>query len=412
MNYTPDYIDNLLPDQVFVFGSNILGYHAGGASRMAYKRFGAVWGQADGLQGQSYAIPVDYGKQKVGEDVIKESIDRFIQFVKEHHEQQFLVTRIGCGIGGFKDKEMAVYFKKALDLDNISLPRSFVEALEGKVDFNLERFLEAQNSGWGSYEMALGEIKNGYKYSHWIWYVFPQIKGLGHSYNSEFYGISGIEEAEAYLSHELLGSRLREITDALLSHNDKTAQSILGDIDSMKVRSCMTLFDLVLPNDVFAKVLDTFYEGKRCEKTLWRLGRKAELKNKLITFSKMTITKDWRIILSQSGKDVVMEPLVKAVYFLFLKHPEGIAFKSLPDYHTELRGIYQNIKGSKLGVIAEKSIEDLTNPLNNSINEKCSRIRSAFLKEMDDIVAKHYYITGKSGEKKGVSLPQDMITWE
>lgn len=412
MNYTPDYIDNLLPDQVFVFGSNILGYHAGGASRMAYKRFGAVWGQADGLQGQSYAIPVDYGKQKVGEDVIKESIDRFIQFVKEHHEQQFLVTRIGCGIGGFKDKEMAVYFKKALDLDNISLPRSFVEALEGKVDFNLERFLEAQNSGWGSYEMALGEIKNGHKYSHWIWYVFPQIKGLGHSYNSEFYGISGIEEAEAYLSHELLGSRLREITDALLSHNDKTAQSILGDIDSMKVRSCMTLFDLVLPNDVFAKVLDTFYEGKRCEKTLWRLGRKAELKNKLITFSKMTITKDWRIILSQSGKEVVMEPLVKAVYILFLKHPEGIAFKSLPDYHTELRGIYQNIKGSKLGVIAEKSIEDLTNPLNNSINEKCSRIRSAFLKEMDDIVAKHYYITGKSGEKKGVSLPQDMITWE
>ena len=412
MNYTPDYIDNLLPDQVFVFGSNILGYHAGGASRMAYKRFGAVWGQADGLQGQSYAIPVDYGKQKVGEDVIKESIDRFIQFAKEHHEQQFLVTRIGCGIGGFKDKEMAVYFKKALDLDNISLPRSFVEALEGKVDFNLARFLEAQNSGWGSYEMALGEIKNGHKYSHWIWYVFPQIKGLGHSYNSEFYGISGIEEAEAYLSHELLGSRLREITDALLSHNDKTAQSILGDIDSMKVRSCMTLFDLVLPNDVFAKVLDTFYEGKRCEKTLWRLGRKAELKNKLITFSKMTITKDWRIILSQSGKDVVMEPLVKAVYFLFLKHPEGIAFKSLPDYHTELRGIYQNIKGSKLGVITEKSIEDLTNPLNNSINEKCSRIRSAFLKEMDDIVAKHYYITGKSGEKKGVSLPQDMITWE
>ena len=412
MNYTPDYIDNLLPDQVFVFGSNILGYHAGGASRMAYKRFGAVWGQADGLQGQSYAIPVDYGKQKVGEDVIKESIDRFIQFVKEHHEQQFLVTRIGCGIGGFKDKEMAVYFKKALDFDNISLPRSFVEALEGKVDFNLERFLEAQNSGWDSYEMALGEIKNGHKYSHWIWYVFPQIKGLGHSYNSEFYGISGIEEAEAYLSHELLGSRLREITDALLSHNDKTAQSILGDIDSMKVRSCMTLFDLVSPNDVFAKVLDTFYEGKRCEKTLWRLGKKAELKNKLITFSRMTITKDWRIILSQSGKEVVMEPLVKAVYILFLKHPEGIAFKSLPDYSTELRVFYQNIKGSKLGVIAEKSIEDLTNPLNNSINEKCSRIRSAFLKEMDDIVAKHYYITGKSGEKKGVSLPQDMITWE
>lgn len=412
MDYTPDYIDNLLPDQVFVFGSNILGYHAGGSSRMAYKRFGAVWGQAEGLQGQSYAIPVDYGKQKVLEDVIKESIDRFIQFAKEHNEKQFLVTRIGCGIGGFKDKEMAVYFKEALYLNNVSLPRSFLEALEGKVDFNLERFVEAQNGGCDSYETALREIKDGKKYSHWIWYVFPQIKGLGHSYNSEFYGISGLEEAEAFLSHDLLGSRLREITDALLTHKDKMSQSILGDIDSMKVQSCMTLFDLVSPNDVFAKVLDTFYRGKRCEKTLWRLGREAELKKKLITFSKMTITKNWSIILSQSGKEVVMEPLVKAVYILFLKHPEGIAFKSLPDYHTELRGIYQNIKGSKLGVIAEKSIEDLTNPLNNSINEKCSRIRSAFLKEMDDIVAKHYYITGKSGEKKGVSLPQDMITWE
>lgn len=412
MDYTPDYIDNLLPDQVFVFGSNILGYHSGGASRMANKRFGAVWGQAEGLQGQSYAIPVDYGKQKVVEDVIKESIDRFIQFAKEHHEKQFLVTRIGCGIGGFKDKEMAVYFKEALDLDNVSLPCSFVEALEGNEDFNLERFVEAQNDGWGSYEMALEEIKNGHKYSHWIWYIFPQIKGLGHSYNSEFYGISGLEEAEAYLSHDLLGSRLREITDALLNHADKTAQTILGGIDAMKVQSCMTLFDLVTPDDVFAKVLDTFYEGKRCEKTLWRLGKKAELKNRLISFSRIAITKDWHIILSQSGKEVVMEPLVKAVYILFLRHPEGITFKSLADYKEELKDLYQQIKGSRLGIIAEKSVEDLTNPLNNSINEKCSRIRAAFLKEMDDIVAKHYYITGKSGEKKGVSLPQDMITWE
>ena len=412
MDYTPDYIDNLLPDQVFVFGSNILGYHAGGASRMAYKRFGAVWGQAEGLQGQSYAIPVDYGKQKVVEDVIKESIDRFIQFAKEHHEKQFLVTRVGCGIGGFKDKEMAVYFKEALDLDNVSLPCSFVEALEGNEDFNLERFVEAQNGRCDSYETALREIKDGKKYSHWIWYVFPQIKGLGHSYYSEFYGISGLEEAEAFLSHDLLGSRLREIIDALLTHEGKSAQSIMGPIDDLKLCSCMTLFDLVSPDDIFAEVLDGFYDGKRCKKTLMRLGKRAELKKKLITFNKLTITKDWRVILTESNKEIMMEPLVKAVYILFLKHPEGIAFKSLSDHKEELLDIYRNIRGGRVGVLAEKSVNDVTDPLNISINEKCSRIRAAFLKEMDDIVAKHYYITGKSSEKKGITLPRDMIIWE
>ncbi len=412
MNYTPDYIDNLLPNQIFVFGSNILGYHTGGASRMARKNFGAVWGQPEGLQGQSYAIPVDFGKGQVQEKVVKDAIDRFVQFAKEHPEKQFLVTRIGCGIGGFQDKDMAQYFKEAINLDNVSLPRSFVEALEGRMDFNLERFVEAQRGQWNSYATALDEIKRGRKQGHWIWYIFPQMKGLGHSYNSEFYGISGLDEAEAYLSHEVLGERLREITKALLLHTGKPAQSILGFIDDLKVCSCMTLFDLVSPDDIFAEVLDKFYDGKKCEKTLMRLGKRLELKKKLISFSKLTITKDWRIILKETNREIVMEPLVKAVYILFLKHPEGIAFKSLPDYKQELLGIYRDVRGGKVGVLAEKSVDDVTDPLNNSINEKCSRIRAAFLKEMDDMVAKHYYISGRSGEKKGVTLPQDMIIWE
>lgn len=412
MNYTPDYIDSLLPNQIFVFGSNILGYHTGGASRMARKNFGAVWGQPEGLQGQSYAIPVDFGKGQVQEKAVKDSIDKFVQFAKEHPENQFLVTRIGCGLGGFQDKDMALYFKEALKLDNVCLPRSFVEALEGNADYNLERFLNAQNGQWNSYNTALDEIRNGKKQGHWIWYIFPQIKGLGHSYNSEFFGISGLDEAEAYLTHDLLGARLREITNALLTHEGKSAQSIMGPIDDLKLCSCMTLFDLVSPDDIFAEVLDGFYDGKRCKKTLMRLGKRVELKKKLITFNKLTITKDWRVILTESNKEIMMEPLVKAVYILFLKHPEGIAFKSLSDHKEELLDIYRNIRGGRVGVLAEKSVNDVTDPLNNSINEKCSRIRAAFLKEMDDIVAKHYYITGKSGEKKGIALPQDMIIWE
>lgn len=412
MNYTPDYIDNLQPNQVFVFGSNILGYHTGGASRMAYKHFGAIWGQPEGMQGNSYAIPVDYGKAPVKENEVRQAIDRFIQFARDNKDKQFLVTRIGCGIGGFQDKEMAKYFKEALNLDNVSLPRSFADALEGKSSFNLERFVEAQSDTRIGYENAFEEIKKGKKRSHWIWYIFPQIKGLGHSHNSEFYGISSFEEAEAYLFHDLLGSRLREITKALLEHADKSALYVLGVIDDLKVKSCMTLFDLVSPNDIFEEVLNKFYDGKRCEKTLWRLERKTELKEKLITFSKLRITKDWHIILESNKKEIHMEPLVKAVYFLFLKHPEGIAFKSLPDYRNELLDIYQIIKGGRLGDLAEKSVEDVTNPLNNSINEKCSRIRATFLREMDDIVGHHYYVTGKSGDKKGITLPRDMVIWE
>ena len=159
--YTPDYIDTLLPRQVFVFGSNALGYHTGGASGTARKKFGAVWGQAEGLQGQSYAIPVDYGKNVRKDNEVKAAVDRFIAFAKAHPELFFLVTRVGCGIAGYHDEEMAQFFIDALELKNVSLPRSFVEELTGEgTDYNMNRFLDAQDSGQ-SYNRALNEIKNG-----------------------------------------------------------------------------------------------------------------------------------------------------------------------------------------------------------------------------------------------------------
>lgn len=408
VGYTPDYIDMLLPRQIFVFGSNVLGYHTGGASGTARKRFGAVWGQAEGLQGQSYAIPVDYGKDVRKDDEVKAAVERFIAFAKEHTELFFFVTRVGCGIAGYHDDEMAQFFKEASELKNVCLPKSFVDALNGcGVKYDLERFLKAQEI---VYPQALKEIKEGKKQSHWIWYVFPQIKGLGHSYNSEFYGISSQEEAKAYLEHPVLGARLREITQALLDCGNPSADDILGFPDVLKVRSCMTLFDLVSPNDIFNKVLFRFYESQKCDKTLWRLGfHETKLKNQ-VKLSKLTITKDYAIILSDyDNKEVKMEPLVKAVYLLFLKHPEGIAFKQLPDYRQELIDIYNDLRPLGLNKRSLQSIEDVTNPLLNSINEKCSRIRATFYAEVDASLADQYCIVGKSGEAKKIILPRDWV---
>ena len=408
--YTPDYIDRLLPSQVFVFGSNTLGYHTGGASGTARKKFGAVWGQAEGLQGQSYAIPVDFGKSVRKDAEVKNAIKRFISFAGKHTELFFFVTRIGCGMGGYRDEEMAQFFREALNLKNVCLPKSFVDTLSnGKIDFDLERFVEAQNL---VYDMALREIKEGQKRGHWIWFIFPQIKGLGHSYNSEYYGISGTKEAKAYLEHPLLGARLREISQAMLDCGNPSTDDILGFPDVLKVRSCMTLFDMVSPNDIFKQVLDKYYEGKLCDKTIWRLGTREEKSKNAIKLSKLRITKDGTILLADYQKEVKMEPIVKAVYLLFLNHPEGIAFKYLPDYRKELTDLYQKIKPFGLTERAIRSIEDVTNPLLNSINEKCSRIRAAFLSEVDPSLLEQYIITGKGGEVKKILLSRDLVVWE
>lgn len=410
MGYTPDYIDTLLPKQIFVFGSNALGYHTGGASGTARKKFGAIWGQSEGLQGQCYAIPVDYGKNVRKDKEVKEAVDRFITFAKEHPDLFFLVTRVGCGIAGYHDEEIAQFFVGALELKNVSLPKSFVDALSGgEVHYDLDRFLEPQEY---TYPGALSEIRIGEKRGHWIWYIFPQIKGLGHSYNSEFYGISSKEEAKAYLEHPVLGVRLREITQALLDVGNKSVEDIFGFPDVLKVRSCMTLFDLVSPNDIFNDVLYKYYEGQRCDKTIWRLDfHDNKLKN-LVKLSKLTITKNGAVVLSDYGKEVKLEPIVKAVYLLYLKHPEGIAFKCLPDYREELTDIYVKIKPYGLNDRAIRSIEDVTNPLLNSINEKCSRIKAAFQAEVDASLAEQYYILGKSGEIKKIALPRELVVWE
>ena len=137
---------------------------------------------------------------------------------------------------------------------------------------DLSRFISAQQQ---SYKTALKEIRNGKKSSHWIWYIFPQLRGLGHSSYSWIYGLADVEEAKAYLSHPVLGARLREVTQAVLAHHGKDIVAVMGSaIDARKLRSSMTLFDAVSPNDIFRDVLNAFYDGKEDRRSLGAIRKK------------------------------------------------------------------------------------------------------------------------------------------
>lgn len=137
------------------------------------------------------------------------------------------------------------------------------------MNYDLSRFVRAQQS---DYRRALSEIRNGKKVSHWMWYIFPQLKGLGQSYASEYYGIADLSEAKAYLSDPVLGARLVEICEALLSLETNDAPEVMGYPDDMKLRSSMTLFDEASEDsDVFRRVLDKFYGGQKDHLTLGML---------------------------------------------------------------------------------------------------------------------------------------------
>ena len=118
-------IASLAENEIFVFGSNLAGMHGGGAARTAHQKFGAEWGVGVGMTGRCYAIPTMHG----GVDKIKPYVDEFIEFAKAHGEYRFLVTRIGCGIAGFRDEDIAPLFRDALKVENIYLPGSFIEVL-------------------------------------------------------------------------------------------------------------------------------------------------------------------------------------------------------------------------------------------------------------------------------------------
>lgn len=131
--------------------------------------------------------------------------------------------------------------------------------------FELMRFVDVQE---GLYPQVRHELGRGRKETHWMWFIFPQIAGLGESVIANRYAISGVDEARAYLAHPILGPRLRECAEAVLAVEGGTAEAILGHPDCLKLRSCVTLFDLVSPpGSVFRRVLDQFYDGQSCEFT-------------------------------------------------------------------------------------------------------------------------------------------------
>jgi uncharacterized protein (DUF1810 family) len=132
--------------------------------------------------------------------------------------------------------------------------------------YNLGRFVKAQE---GAFDEACRELRSGRKTGHWIWYIFPQIKGLGVSTTSEFYGITSLVEAKAYLAHPVFGPRLVEATQLVLGNNGRTLRQIFGTPDDIKIRSCMTLFECVVEGEnIFGKALDKFCDGQRDFKTL------------------------------------------------------------------------------------------------------------------------------------------------
>ena len=139
-------------------------------------------------------------------------------------------------------------------------------------DSGLERFVRAQEDR-GTYDRALRELGDGRKTGHWMWFVFPQVAGLGHSATARTYAVVDLAEARAYLSHDVLGSRLRVCCRALLALDGRSAGQVLGEVDATKLRSSMTLFALADPDDaLFAGVLDRFFAGEQDERTVRLLG--------------------------------------------------------------------------------------------------------------------------------------------
>ena len=162
---------------------------------------------------------------------------------------------------------------------------------------------------------------------------------------------------------------------------------------------------LVLLNDVRDKIRRLKEYGLRDDEITSALRDDVKL-------PLLRVTPDYKIYLGTTDKEIRMEPLIKAVYLLFLKHPEGILFKGLPEYRIELSRIYGRLKPWGLNDRAIQSIDDVTNPLLNSINEKCARIRKVFLDVLGSDLAAYYFIKGERGELKKIELPQDMVIWE
>ena len=217
---TPNAIASLKPDEVFVFGSNLQGYHGGGAARVAVEKFGAIWGQGIGLQGQSYAIPTMQG----GLDTIMPYVDQFIVFAMEHEELFFYVTRIGCGIAGFKDEEMAMLFKDALDLDNVCLPESFAKILEAQYPkMRQEPFPKISRSA--SLRLSQqGQVRT-------LADIAMTLNGQNHYTDIDAFMTDFDEAIKSYIKRGTIGSEICKAIECQIQSNEKVLFSANGYLD-------------------------------------------------------------------------------------------------------------------------------------------------------------------------------------
>lgn len=203
--------------------------------------------------GRSFSFPMDPKKmaEYKTEATVRKKIEEYVlkngPFKKE--EMKDIKYQMADFLAEWK-KQVAIREQEMLEsLDDHEAPESH---------YDLERFVTAQAM---AYDTAYEEMSEGRKRGHWIWYIFPQQKGLGHSYNSEYYGLDGEGEARAYLSHPILGQRLRDICEVLLQHaGQRDIDLIMGSgIDVLKLQTSMNLFNRISPNDVFMKVLEAFF---------------------------------------------------------------------------------------------------------------------------------------------------------
>lgn len=214
--YTPDRMTELKPNEIFVFGSNLAGAHAGGAARLAYNRFGAIWGQGVGLHGQSYAIPTMQG----GVETIRPYVDEFIRFAMTRPDLKFYVTQIGCGIAGFKTEEIAPLFQAAIDVEKIILPKPFVVVLSPCKPIR-NSYMVMDRIYAGEYPRDIDDRKS-----------IEKIKQFERFGITHFIDLT--EEGELHPYNQLLGSRMQHIRfpiqDVSIPVSIESVKGLIGQI--------------------------------------------------------------------------------------------------------------------------------------------------------------------------------------
>ena len=247
--------------------------------------------------------------------------------------------------------------------------------------FDLKRFVKAQDT-YDSYDIALKEIKDGKKQSHWMWYIFPQIHGLGHSSMSQMYSIKSLLEAKAYLEHNTLGPRLYEVMKALPVFGNDV--DIFGQLDAMKLCSCLTLFDIVSPNDIFADFLGNYFNNERCQNTLKILSSELSYYKDDNAFMRNGIKEVPRAFLEgiDGSKKLKYNNCIGTLLDLLGR---GETMRMLVSHHLWLKSDFSYYRVSEVKHRLLSYMESLTQEITDKTHDK------ALIKEIDAIFCRNEF---------------------